>query len=338
MSQLKTVTVRNYRLSNHELYDFELSYQLFGQPLHTAPIVLVNHALTGNSEVAGPGGWWNEIIGEEKLIDLNEFTVIAFDVPGNGFGENPVLLPVNYRLLTTKIIAELFWLALDKLAVDRLFGVIGGSIGGCIGWEMAFLRPESIENLVPIAAGLKSSDWLIANVQVQEEILNYSENPIETARKHAMLLYRTPKSFELKFKNQFNKEENKYAVESWLNYHGNALKNRFSADAYRLMNHLLKTTGVELTDRDLLKFSAETTAKIFLISVDSDYMFTNEEQKQIYRLIRRNKYDVSYSEIQSVHGHDAFLIEYEQLNDLLKKIFVKKSGHPALRNLRVTVA
>ena len=59
MSQLKTVTVRNYRLSNHELYDFELSYQLFGQPLHTAPIVLVNHALTGNSEVAGPGGWWN---------------------------------------------------------------------------------------------------------------------------------------------------------------------------------------------------------------------------------------------------------------------------------------
>lgn len=337
MSQLRTVTVRNYRLSDHNSYDFELSYQLFGQPLHCAPVVLVNHALTGNSEVAGPKGWWKELIAERKIIDLNKYSIIAFNVPGNGFGKKPALLPIDYKSLTTKIIADLFWKALNILEIDKLFTVIGGSIGGSIGWEMAFLRPNSIDNLILIACSWKSSDWLIGNVKVQHELLSHSKNPVETARKHAMLLYRTPQSFRLKFSNQFKKEENQYAVESWLDYHGKALKNRFSLESYKLMNHLLKTIGQDLVAEDIVEFSKNTTSKIHLIAVDSDYMFTNEEQKQLYRTIRRNKYDISYSEINSIFGHDAFLIEYEQLTQLLKNVFTREFEKTTINNLRLVV-
>lgn len=306
MNRLRTVTVRNYRLSDDKIYDFDLSFQLFGRPLHTAPLVLVNHALTGNSGAAGPNGWWKELIGEGKTIGLENYTVIAFDVPGNGFGPDPVRLSADYRLMTVKIIADLYWKALDKLGIHHLFAVIGGSLGGSIAWEMAFQKPDSIENLIPIACSLKASDWLIGNVLVQDEILNYSENPIETARKHAMLLYRTPISFDLKFNRKFKRDENQYAVESWLNYHGKTLKNRFSPDAYKLMNHLLKTIGEDLTEDEIINFSKISQSKIHLVAIETDYMFTKEEQKEIYRLIRRNKYNIGYHEISSVHGHDAF--------------------------------
>ncbi|MGB6092948.1 MAG: alpha/beta fold hydrolase [Moheibacter sp.] len=318
---MRTVTVRNYRLSDDNFYDFELSFQLFGRPLHTAPVVLVNHALTGNSGAAGPNGWWKELIGEGKTIGLENYTVIAFDVPGNGFGPDPVRLDLDYRLMTVKIIAGLYWKALDGLGIHRLFAAIGGSLGGSIAWEMAFQKPDLIENLIPVACSLKASDWLIGNVLVQDEILSHSENPIETARKHAMLLYRTPVSFDLKFNRKFKSEENQYAVESWLNYHGCALKNRFSLDAYKQMNHLLKTIGEDLTEDEILNFSKVSQSKIHLIAIETDYMFTKEEQKEIYRLIRRNKYNIGYHQISSVHGHDAFLIEYEQLSSILKEIF-----------------
>lgn len=335
MDRLRKVTVRNYRLSDDNFYDFDLSFQLFGRPLHTAPVVLVNHALTGNSRAAGPNGWWKELIGEGKTIGLENYTVIAFDVPGNGFGPDPVRLNADYRLLTVKVISDLYWKALEELGIDHLFAAIGGSLGGSIAWEMAFQKPDAIENLIPVACGLKASDWLIGNVLVQDEILNHSKNPIETARKHAMLLYRTPISFDLKFNRKFKSEENQYEVESWLNYHGKTLKNRFSLDAYKLMNHLLKTIGENLTEDEILNFSKVSQSKIHLVAVETDYMFTKEEQKEIYRLIRRNKYNIGYHEISSVHGHDAFLIEYEQLSSILKEIFSTGIKTAEIRKTRI---
>lgn len=325
MSRLQKITIKNLKINQNLTSDFDLSYQSFGRSVDAAPVVLVNHALTGNSEVAGPFGWWKEIIGKGKLIDLNHYAVIAFDVPGNGFGAEPILFPADTGQMSTKLIAKLYWRALDKLKISRLFAVIGGSLGGSIGWEMAFQRTDAIENLIPIACSPKASDWLIGNVLIQEEILKYSKNPVETARKHAMLLYRTPRSFELKFKNQWKENENLYAVESWLNYHGKALKNRFSLEAYQLMNYLLKTIGQDLSEDDWIEFSKKCKAHIHIVAVDSDYMFTKDEQLNFYRSIRRYKYDIAYYEINSIHGHDAFLIEYEQLKEMLNKVFSVKN-------------
>ena len=81
---LQHLTIPNYTNHGGTTQDINLSYQLFGPELHTAPIVLVNHALTGSSEVAGENGWWSALIGDGKCIDTQKYTILVFNVPGNG--------------------------------------------------------------------------------------------------------------------------------------------------------------------------------------------------------------------------------------------------------------
>ena len=85
MKELQYIQIPDYKIKSGKTVNITLSYQLFGEALHTAPIVLVNHALTGNSNVCGKDGWWQDLIGENKCIDTNYYTVLAFNIPGNGF-------------------------------------------------------------------------------------------------------------------------------------------------------------------------------------------------------------------------------------------------------------
>ena len=145
--------------------DIPLSYQVFGPELHTAPIVLVNHALTGNSDVAGENGWWSALIGDGKCIDTKKYTIIVFNVPGNGYDG---FLIENYKDFVAQDIAKIFLLGLEALKIHQLFALIGGSMGGGIAWEMVALKPNLTENLIPVASDWKSTDWLIANSEIQE--------------------------------------------------------------------------------------------------------------------------------------------------------------------------
>ena len=77
--------LKNFTTLSGVSQDIELSYQIFGKDLHSAPIVLVNHALTGNSNVTGDDGWWSALIGEGKCIDTQRYTIISFNIPGNGY-------------------------------------------------------------------------------------------------------------------------------------------------------------------------------------------------------------------------------------------------------------
>jgi len=322
MSTLQKTDIFDFTLQNGvQKRWLPLFYQVFGQPIGTAPVVLANHALTGNSQVTGENGWWNALIGENKIINTEIYTVIAFNIPGNGFDSNPENLIDNYKAFTTKDIAKLFWEGLYSLNVKQLFAVIGGSLGGGIAWEMAFLQPKSIQHLIPIASDWKASDWLIANVLVQDQILNNSDNPIHDARMHAMLLYRTPESLKAKFNRSKNDNQDLYQIESWLLHHGKKLESRFELAAYKLMNHLLKTIGETTNCGQLLAFAKETTAEIHLVAVNSDYFFTADENRETYEILKRVTQKVRYNEIQSIHGHDAFLIEFGQLNTILKNIF-----------------
>ena len=96
-----------------------------------------------------------------------------------------------------------------------MFAVIGGSVGGGLAWELAALKPNLIEHLIPIASDWKSTDWIIANCFIQETILNNSDQPLEDARMHAMTLYRTPESLTSKFK-RTKRIKVSFNVESWL--------------------------------------------------------------------------------------------------------------------------
>ncbi|RXR21347.1 alpha/beta fold hydrolase [Flavobacterium amnicola] len=299
--------------------DVELSYQVFGRPIATAPVVVVNHALTGNSNVSGKNGWWKSLIGEKEVIDTEKFTVICFNIPGNGFDGKVENSIDNYKEYSTTVIAALFWEGLEKIGVNQLFAVIGGSLGGGIAWEMGFLKPKAIQFIIPIATNYKATDWLIGNVLVQDQILNNSIRPIHDARLHAMLLYRTPHSLQTKFLAE--EKEGLFQVESWLLHHGNKLEERFLLSSYKLMNHLLKTIGQSITENDLLAFAVETKAVIHQIAINSDYFFIPEENRKTHQKLKMLNDKIQYSEIDSIHGHDAFLIEYEQLNTILKPIF-----------------
>ena len=204
MNQLKNIKISNF-IPEKGKYPVEinLSYQTFGKELHTAPIVVVNHALTGNSEVAGENGWWNEVVGEGKVIDTTKYTILAFNIPGNGYDGFVIK---NYKDYVARDIAKIFLMGLKKLYVKDLFALIGGSLGGGIAWEITILNPTITKHLIVIATDWKSTDWLIANCQIQEQFLVNSSNPVHDARMHAMLCYRTPKSFKERFQRSKNEE------------------------------------------------------------------------------------------------------------------------------------
>jgi len=328
MKNLEKIDLFTFDLENGKQRPYiPLFYQTFGQPIGTAPVVVVNHALTGNSNITGESGWWNDLIGDHKIIDTNVFTVIAFNIPGNGYDDNFGNLISAYQDFTIRDVARIFWEGLQFLKIEKVLAVIGGSLGGAVAWEMAVLQPDKIENLIPIATDWKATDWVIANVLIQDQILNNSDDPIADARLHAMLLYRTPQSINQRFqRNKFN-NLSIFQIENWLITHGFKLKNRFRLSAYKLMNHLLKTNDITRNRKDFLALAKEIQANIHVVAVDTDYFFIPEENRETHQQLQTVKENVFYHEIQSIHGHDAFLIEFEQLAQILEPIFNKQKQH-----------
>ena len=321
MAALQYINISNYTTKTGKTCSLNLSYQLFGKPLYEAPIVMINHALTGNSNVAGDGGWWTSIVGPAKVIDTNLYTVLAFNIPGNGQDQNPLNLIENYKDFTAGDIAQIFALALEDLKITQLFAVIGGSVGGGLAWELAALKPDLIEHLIPIASDWKSTDWLLANCHIQDRILNNSSEPLADARMHAMSLYRTPESLKSKFDRKLQDGEAIFAVESWLNYHGNILNERFQLAAYKMMNQVLRTIDISHGKEEFIKVASKIKSNIHIVTINSDLFFKPEENWETYVDLKIHKENITISEIQSIHGHDAFLIEFAQLEVILEGIF-----------------
>lgn len=301
----------SYQTHSKKEYHIPLSYELFGKDLFTAPIILINHALTGNSNVSGEKGWWKQLIGDGQVVDTKKYTVLCFNIPGNGYDN---FLIEDYEDFTPADIANIFLKGLEILHIETLYAIIGGSLGGGIAWEMLSKKPELAEVFIPIACDFKTHDWLHAQCLVQKFLLNDKDEPLQKARIHAMLCYRTPQSLNDRFQNKYNKDKQRLESEDWLVYHGNALNDRFSLKAYRLMNHLLMNINTEEAMLEKIQ------ARMHMISVDTDLFFPASEIRMCFeRLTEKNK-NVSYHEIQSIHGHDAFLMEYQQLNTIIKNI------------------
>ena len=316
--ELSYIHVKDFTTqSGFHISTLQLSYQLFGLELGTAPVVLVNHALTANSLVAGEYGWWNQVIGKNKTIDTNNFTIIAFNIPGNGYDG---LLIDNYRDFVAKDIANMFLLALKKMSICKLHAIIGGSLGGGIAWEMAVINPDIAIHIIPIAADWKSTDWLIANCSIQEQFLLNSKYPVHDARMHAMMCYRTPASYKAKFNRSVHEELKIFNIESWLLHHGKKLQERFQLSAYKMMNHLLRTIEA-VNSNNWVNPLSKIKAQIHIVAINSDLFFLAEENKETFRELSKFNLQMTYHEIKSIHGHDAFLIEFDQLDKILKPIF-----------------
>ena len=325
MAKVKTISINNFTTDSGAFYDkIDLHYQHFGQSYDHAPVVLINHSLTGDANVAGSQGWWSEVVGPNLTIDTRHFSVLAFNIPGNGVNDYTL---ENYNDFHTGDIAEIFYQGLQILGIAKLFALIGGSIGGGIAWEMAALYPTLTKNLIPVAADWKASDWIIANTFLQKRILENSSRPLRDARIHAMLTYRTPASFTERFGRTVNKDKKLFNVESWLVHHGDKLENRFLLQAYKAMNHLLASIDITRKGHSLEKIIETISSNIHLIAIDSDLFFTAEEDQKTLQRVKKIKKNIFYHEIKSIHGHDAFLIENETVSQILSSIFKPNSNY-----------
>ena len=292
-----------------------LTYQVVGPALGTAPIVLVCHALTGNSAVAGPEGWWAKLIGPGQTIDMTRYTILSIDIPGNEYaGSAPLDDP---SLLSVMDVARLWLLVLRELRVDHLYALIGPSLGGGIAWQIAALEPTLAEHLFPIATDYKASDWLLAQTEVQRLILDHSDCPIHDARVHAMLTYRTPESLIGRFGGKTT-DSGLPRVLDWLDYHGRTLEGRFSLSAYRVMTFLSSTIHAAESEKELTRIASD----IHLVAIDSDRLFPYFIARETIEGLRGSgKERAELHTIVSDHGHDAFLIEYDQLCRIMSPYF-----------------
>jgi hypothetical protein len=149
-----------------------------------------------------------------------------------------------------------------------------------------------------------------------------------------MLCYRTPESFKERFKRSTNEELQVFNVESWLTHHGAKLQERFQLSAYKLMNQLLKTIDITRNSKDAFSLIEKSATNIHIIGVDSDLFFTATENKDTYKQLAQANSNVTYGEIHSLHGHDAFLIEFQQMEQLLKGIFDQNGKSQRIKILK----
>ena len=313
LGQVTLSDFTNWR--GESILSLTLTYQVAGPALGTAPIVLVCHALTGNSAVAGPEGWWAKLIGPGQTIDTTRYTILSIDIPGNEYaGSAPLDDP---SLLSVRDVARLWLLVLRELRVDHLYALIGPSLGGGIAWQIAALEPTLAEHLFPIATDYKASDWLLAQTEVQRLILDHSDCPIHDARVHAMLTYRTPESLIGRFGGKTT-DSGLPRVLDWLDYHGRTLEGRFSLSAYRVMTFLSSTIHAAESEKELTRIASD----IHLVAIDSDRLFPYFIAREtIERLWSSGKERAELHTIVSDHGHDAFLIEYDQLCRIMSPFF-----------------
>lgn len=324
-----------------------VAYETYGR-LNTRAdnAVLVCHALTGSAHASSYGGygspgWWEGVIGPDKALDPEKYFIVCSNFlggcygttgprsidPATGYPFGPKFPPTTVRDMV-RVQYEL----LQALGVKRLALVVGGSLGGMQVLEWALMVPEFIDAVCPIATSVQHSPWAIAwNEAARQAIQNdptfangyYEEQPgpgLSLARSVAMISYRSADSYEKKFGRMRDREG--FEVESYLKYQGAKLVDRFDANTYIGITHAMDRHDITRGRGVLKQVLTRIQARVLCVGIDSDLLYPAAEQRSIADAVP----GAEYREIVSLHGHDAFLIEREQLNDILSS-FLGKEKH-----------
>lgn len=335
-------------VSGSVLPEYELVYETYGElNADRSNAILVCHALSGNHHVAGEyeeeksQGWWNDYVGPGKTIDTNHFFVVCSNNLGGCHGSsgpntiNPEtgrIYGPDFPIVTCKDWVNSQNKLRQHLNIDCWAAIVGGSMGGMQVLQWAIDYPEKLKHAVVIASAPKLSAQNIAFNEVARraimtdpdfnegrfiEAQTLPKRGLALARMLGHLTYLSDDLMGAKFGRELREGKLKYnyevefQVESYLRYQGEkfATKQNFDANTYLLMTKALDyfDPAAEFDD-NLAQALAATQAKFLVISFTSDWRFSPQRSHEIVKALLDNKADVSYAEIESHHGHDAFLL------------------------------
>lgn len=363
VEKLGRITIHDLELDSGKIIPaVEQVYAMYGEPKPDGSnVVLICHALTGSHHMAGPdvhglpGAWLGPVLGPGKAIDTNRLCVIGINNLCSPYGStSPASVDpamgkpwgMTFPVVTPRDVARAQKRALEALGIDKIAMVLGGSFGGMIALEYGVSFPDAIDHCGVIAAPARLYPQAIAYNEVQRQAItsdpdwnggDYYPGPgpakgLATARMLAMITYRSEQNFAGRWMRGMAGDApshewgSKFKVETYLEHHGNELVARFDANCY-----LYTTRAMDLHDitagRGSLEdvFSRLAGKGVLAVGISSDILFPNWQVMEIARYAGKAGARADYEEIESDNGHDSFLIDFDQLDEILRFFFKQEA-------------
>ena len=342
-----------------ELPSIRVAYETFGTLNATkSNAILVLHALTGDSHLvgdSGPGhptaGWWGDIVGTGKPIDTDDWFVVAPNMLGGCQGTTgPASLAphgrewaADFPFLTIRdqVAAQVAFS--DAIGINRWAAIVGGSMGGMQALEWAVGHPDRLDRVGILATPELSSADQIALNSVQVDAISLDprfaggeyygaadgEGPyrgLALARRMALLNYRSPSELNDRFERSWQSgisplgSGGRYAVESYLDFHGNKFTRRFDANSYITLVNAMNSHDIGRDRGGVAAALSRVSAKALVLGIDTDRLFPVNHQHLIARMLSETIDGGAAVEITSPFGHDGFLIEDEAVGAHLVRL------------------
>ena len=343
-------------VSGQKLGPFTVSYQTYGKlNADRSNAILVCHALTGDQfaaeehPITGNAGWWNMVVGSGLPIDTDRYYVICINVLGGCMGTagprdiNPKTgrpFGLSFPLITITDIVAAQKLVIDYLGIEKLFCVTGGSMGAMQVLEWASKYPDCVLCAIPIAGAARHSaqniafhevgrqaimsdpDWRNGSYYESQELPNRG---LSVARMAAHITYMSDSALHRKFGRELQDRANvsygfeaDFQIESYLRHQGNSFVERFDANSYLYITRAMDYFDLAAEhDNVLANAFLNTDVKFCLISFTSDWLFPTSESRQIVHALNAVAASVSFVEINTDSGHDAFLLKEPEYFSIL---------------------
>jgi homoserine O-acetyltransferase len=314
------------------LPEIEIAYHTYGNyEANKSKVVWVCHALTANSNAAD---WWKGLVGENDFFNSSEYFIVCANVLGSCYGTTGPL-SVNaetgkpfykdFPMVTVRDMVQAHILLRKHIGIEKIHVAIGGSLGGQQVLEWAVTEPEVFENIVPIATNARHSSWGIAFNEAQrmaitadstwgDESAHAAYEGLKAARAIAMLSYRYYNTFQQTQLDEINKADNLKAS-SYQQYQGEKLAKRFNAYSYYILSKAMDSNNIARGRNNSVEEILKTIkAKACCIGLNTDILYPPHEQQFLAQHIP----NAEYHEVETLYGHDGFLLEFQQLTRILK--------------------
>jgi homoserine O-acetyltransferase len=330
------------------LPEVQFSYQTWGElDADGSNAVLVVHPMTVDCHVTSndaeeTDGWWEPIVGPGRAIDTRRYFVVCPNILGGCYGTTGPRFPApdgdpwleRFPLLTPRDMMRAQKLFLRSLGIERLAMVIGPSMGGMVAWEWAIEGGDAVDTVIVVAAPLATTPQQIAWNWLQRRGIELDIGGDEAsakwgqmiARGIGMVSYRSPVGLVEKFGRKWFKrpgatlgERGMYNVESWLRHHGKRIAKRFDPYTWILYSRAMDLHDVGEGRNGTLAALDEVRCRTVVVGISTDNLYPAADVHLGADILRRLDRDARYAEIRSPHGHDAFLLESDQLDAILRE-------------------